>query len=138
MEEYPKDTKINTLVKNNPLLKERVSVYTINGPFFFGAMNVFDHKIDEHLDVKKPIVVLRMKYVPFIDTSGVVRLVEFIRKREKHHGIVILTSVDEKVKKILLKDHEFQSLMKGEHKKQLLMFENTLMALDYVEKNLLK
>ena len=138
MEEYPKDTKINTLVKNNPLLKERVSVYTINGPFFFGAMNVFDHKIDEHLDVKKPIVVLRMKYVPFIDTSGVVRLVEFIRKREKHHGIVILTSVDEKVKKILLKDHEFQSLMKGEHKKQLLMFENTLMALDYVEKNLWK
>src|SRR3989344_669352 len=138
MEEYPKDTKINTLVKNNPLLKERVSVYTINGHFFFGAMNVFDHKIDEHLDVKKPIVVLRMKYVPFIDTSGVVRLVEFIRKREKHHGIVILTSVDEKVKKILLKDHEFQSLMKGEHKKQLLMFENTLMALDYVEKNLLK
>ncbi|MDO8511320.1 MAG: SulP family inorganic anion transporter [Nanoarchaeota archaeon] len=138
MEEYPKDTKINTLVNANPQLKENVSVYTINGPFFFGAMNVFDHKIDEHLQIKKPFVVLRMKYVPFIDSTGVVRLVEFIRKQEKHNSIVILTGVDEKVKKILLKDHEFQTLMKGEHKKQLLMFENTQMALEHIEKELLK
>lgn len=138
MEDYSKDTKINTIVNNNPLLKERVSVYTINGPFFFGAMNVFDHKIEEHLEIKKPIIILRMKYVPFIDSSGVVRLIEFIRKREKHNSIVILTSVDEKVKKVLHKDHEFQALMKGEHKKQLLMFENTLLALEYIERELLK
>ncbi len=138
MEDYHKDTKINTIINNNSLLKEKVCVYTLNGPFFFGAMNVFDHKIDEHLDIKRPIVILRMKYVPFIDSSGVVRLVEFIRKREKHNGMVILSSVNEKVKKVLLKDHEFQTLMKGEHKKQLLMFENTLLALDYVENHLLK
>jgi len=138
MEDYSKDTKINTIVNNNPWLKEKVCVYTLNGPFFFGAMNVFDHKIDEHLESKKPIIILRMKNVPFIDSSGVVRLVEFIKNREKHNGIVILSSVNEKVKKVLLKDHEFQSLTKGEHKKQLLIFENTLLALDYVENHLLK
>lgn len=139
MEDYTKDTRINSLINSNPLLKEKVSVYTINGPFFFGAMNVFDHKIDEHLQMNnKPYAVLRMKYVPFIDSSGVVRLVEFIRKREKHNSIVILTSVDEKVKKVLLKDHEFQLLMKGEHKKQLLMFENTPSALSHIEKELVK
>jgi len=138
LEDYAKDTKINTLINTNPLLKENVSVYTINGPFFFGAMNVFDHKVDEHLQIKKPFVVLRMKYVPFIDSTGVVRLVEFIRKQEKHNSVVILTSVDEKVKKILLKDHKFHTLMKGEHEKQLLMFENTEIALKHVEKELLK
>lgn len=139
MEDYTKDTKINSLVSSNPLLKEKVSVYTINGPFFFGAMNVFDHKIDEHLQMNnKPYAVLRMKYVPFIDSTGVVRLAEFIRKREKHNSTVILTSVDEKVKKVLLKDHEFQLLMKGEHKKQLLMLENTQKALELIEKELLK
>ena len=129
---------LNTLLNNNVVLKEKVSVYTINGPFFFGAMNVFDHKINEHLQSKRPFVILRMKYVPFIDSTGVVRLVEFIKKQEKHGSIVILTSVDDKVKKVLLKDHEFQALMKGEHKKQLLMFEETKMALEFVEKELLK
>jgi len=138
MEDYTRDTKINSLINSNLVLKEKVSVYTINGPFFFGAMNVFDHKVDEHLHIEKPFIIIRMKYVPFIDSTGVVRLVEFIRKREKHNSVVILTSVDEKVKKILWKDHEFQALMKGEHKKQLLLFENTQLALDYVENHLLK
>jgi len=129
---------LNALLNSNTILKEKVSIYTINGPFFFGAMNVFDHKINEHLQSKRPFVLLRMKYVPFIDSTGVVRLVEFIKKQEKHGSVVILTSVDEKVKKVLLKDHEFQALMKGEHKKQLLMFEETQLALDYVETHLLK
>ena len=129
---------LNALLNSNVVLKEKVSVYTINGPFFFGAMNVFDHKINEHLQSKRPFVILRMKYVPFIDSTGVVRLVEFIKKQEKHGSVVILTSVDDKVKKVLLKDHEFQALMKGEHKKQLLMFEETQEALGFVEKELLK
>src|SRR3989338_7996931 len=129
---------INALLNSNVVLKEKVSIYTINGPFFFGAMNVFDHKINEHLQSKRPFVLLRMKYVPFIDSTGVVRLVEFIKKQEKHGSAVILTSVDDKVKKILLKDHEFQALMRGEHKKQLLMFEETQIALEHVEKELLK
>lgn len=129
---------LNALLNSNVVLKEKVSVYTINGPFFFGAMNVFDHKINEHLQSKRPFIILRMKYVPFIDSTGVVRLVEFIKKQEKHGSVVILTSVDDKVKKVLLKDHEFQALMKGEHKKQLLMFEETQEALEFIEKGLLK
>ena len=129
---------INALLNSNVVLKEKVSVYTINGPFFFGAMNVFDHKINEHLQSKRPFVVLRMKHVPFIDSTGVVRLVEFIKKQEKRGSVVILTSVDDKVKNVLLKDHEFQALMKGEHKKQLLMFEETQEALEFIEKELRK
>ncbi|MBI2125025.1 SulP family inorganic anion transporter, partial [Candidatus Woesearchaeota archaeon] len=43
---------LNALLNSNVVLKEKVSVYTINGPFFFGAMNVFDHKINEHLQSK--------------------------------------------------------------------------------------
>ena len=129
---------INALLNSNVVLKEKVSVYTINCPFFFGAMNVFDHKINEHLQSKRPFVVLRMKHVPFIDSTGVVRLVEFIKKQEKRGSVVILTSVDDKVKNVLLKDHEFQALMKGEHKKQLLMFEEIQEALEFIEKELRK
>jgi len=137
MEEYPKDTKINLIVNKHPLLKERVSIYTINGPFFFGAMNMFDHKIEEHLEIKKPIIILRMKYVPFMDSSGVVRLSEFIRNREKHGSEVLLTSVSEKVKGLLLKDQHFQALIKGHSKKQFI-FDNTPLALEYLEQEMKK
>lgn len=138
MEEYPKDNKINTFVNNNPLLKEKVSVYTINGPFFFGAMNIFDHKIDQHIQIKKPIVILRMKYVPFIDSTGVVRLVDFIKKKQKENGLVILTSLHENVRMTLLKDKEFYASLRDKEKKGPLFFENTSEALEYVEKEFLK
>ncbi len=137
MEQYPKTNQINQLINNNPLLKEKVSVYTINGPFFFGAMNVFEHKLNEHLQIKKSVIILRMKYVPFIDSTGVVRLASFIRKLEKQGSTVLLSNLHENVKKVLLKDREFQALMKGEHKKQFRLFENTPEALEYVEKELL-
>lgn len=138
MEEYPKDNKINSIINNNPLLKEKVSVYTINGPFFFGAMNVFDHKIDQHIEIKKPIAILRMKYVPFIDSTGVVRLVSFIKKKQKEGGLVILSSLHEHVKMTLLKDKEFYAFLRDKEKKGPLFFENTSEALEYVEKKILK
>jgi len=138
MEQYPKTNQINQIINNNPLLKEKVSVYTINGPFFFGAMNVFEHKLNEHLQIKKPVIILRMKYVPFIDSTGVVRLASFIRHLGKQGSTVILSNLHDSVKKVLLKDREFQALMKDEHKKQFRMFENTPEALEYVEKELLK
>src|SRR3989344_3711404 len=104
MEQYPKTNQINQLINNNPLLKEKVSVYTINGPFFFGAMNVFEHKLNEHLQIKKSVIILRMKYVPFIDSTGVVRLASFIRKLEKQGSTVLLSNLHENVKKVLLKN----------------------------------
>ncbi|HLD79712.1 MAG TPA: STAS domain-containing protein, partial [Candidatus Nanoarchaeia archaeon] len=138
MEQYPKNNQINVIINNNPLLKEKVAVYTINGPFFFGAMNIFEHKINEHLQMKKPIIILRMKYVPFIDSTGVVQLASFVKKLEKEGRTIILSNLHENVKKVLMKDREFQALMKGEHKKQFRLFENTPEALEYVEKELLK
>jgi len=133
MDDYPRDNKINTMISRDNLLKDNVSVYTINGPFFFGAMSVFDHKIDEHLQTKKPYIIIRMKNVPFIDSTGVERITSFISKREKAGCVVILSSLDKNVKKVLMRDYNFLNLMKG---KNLLIFENTTLALEYLEKKI--
>src|SRR3989344_4558708 len=131
MKDYQPHEKINALVYTHPSLKEKVSIYTIHGPFFFGAMNLFDKKTNEHISIRKPITLLRMKYVTFIDSTGLVRLIDFIQERQKKGIVVLLVGPNLGVKKILNYNKEFASLVKKEF-----IFENTPEALDYVEKNL--
>ena len=130
MEHYDKHTGINVLLNADPKIREHVSVYTLHGPFFFGTMNLFEQKINEHLRESKPYIVIRMKHVPFIDSTGVVQLNNFIHHRQKIGGYVFLSGLNDQVKTILFKNKEFIQLMKKEH-----IFEKAKDAIRYISAN---
>lgn len=69
-------------------LPRGVEVYEINGPFFFGVANNLRDALDQ---VEKPpkALILRMRYVPHIDATGLNALREFHR-RCVHNGTVLL------------------------------------------------
>ncbi|WP_321429851.1 SulP family inorganic anion transporter [uncultured Methanolobus sp.] len=115
MENYDKTKGINATIFADPYLEKNVSVYTINGPFFFGAMNVFESKINEHMTISKPHIILRMRYVPFIDTTGIERLKSFIKASRKQHQRVYLTSVQPEVMRRMESDLELTELMQKQH-----------------------
>jgi SulP family sulfate permease len=115
MESYDRTKGINATIFADPYLEKNVSVYTINGPFFFGAMNVFESKINEHMTISKPHIILRMRYVPFIDTTGIERLKSFIKASKKQHQRVYLTSVQPEVMKRMESDEELTELMEKQH-----------------------
>jgi SulP family sulfate permease len=115
MESYDRTKGINATIFADPYLEKNVSVYTINGPFFFGAMNVFESKINEHMTISKPHIILRMRYVPFIDTTGMERLKSFIKASRKQHQRVYLTSVQPEVMKRIESDLELTELMQKQH-----------------------
>jgi len=126
LEEYDDtDGKIKVLPKE---LKDKVTIYTINGPFFFGAMSVFDDKINEEVNIKKDFIIVRMKHVPFIDSTGVERLKIFIHKKKKKNIVVLLTGLNTQVRKKLFSDEEFLEVMDKKH-----IFEKTNQAFSYVE-----
>lgn len=51
------------------LLPENTFVYTIQGPFFFGAAEKIEHALQiTHTDPKT--IIFRLKYVPFMDITG--------------------------------------------------------------------
>ncbi len=67
-----------------------VEVFEIDGPFFFGMANKFDEEMRVIGD--KPIVrVLRMRKVPFIDSTGIHNLDMFLQK-SKHEQIQVVLS----------------------------------------------
>ena len=131
MENYDRTKGINATIFADPYLEKNVSVYTINGPFFFGAMNVFESKINEHMTISKPHIILRMRYVPFIDTTGIERLKSFIKASRKQHQRVYLTSVQPEVMKRMESDLELTELMQKQH---VHICESSQKALEFVKK----
>jgi SulP family sulfate permease len=69
-----------------------VEVYEINGPFFFGVANNLRDALDQ---VEKPpkVLILRMRYVPHIDATGLNALREFHRRCLKHGTLLLLGGV---------------------------------------------
>lgn len=79
-----------------------VEVYEIDGPFFFGMAN----KFDEHMRMigKQSLVrIIRMRKVPFIDSTGIHNLESLIKSSHKENIVIILSGVIPSVRKELNK-----------------------------------
>lgn len=73
-------------------LPEGVEVYEINGPFFFGVANKLRDALDQFEKPPK-VIILRMRYVPHIDATGLNALQEFHRRCVKHGTRLLLGGV---------------------------------------------
>ena len=82
------------------ILKEGIDVYEIDGAFSFGMANKFDTTLG--LIGNKPKVrIIRMRHVPFMDSTGLHNL-EILLKSCKKEGIhVLLSGVNESVYKTI-------------------------------------
>ena len=78
-----------------------VEVYEIDGPFFFGVATKFDEMMRTSM-ANKPIVrIIRMRKVPFIDSTGIHNL-ELLIKSSQNDGIhVVLSGVKDNVRQVL-------------------------------------
>lgn len=126
--------RIRRIIEEHPLFKDKLAIYTINGPFFFGAMNVFDQKVNEHLKTKRSIIIVRMRHVPFVDTTSIMRLNAFIESRHNARKYVLITGLKPEVKKHLLRDETFENFVRSEYVR---LFGSTEEAVDYATNVLL-
>lgn len=77
-------------------LEKGVEVYEIDGPFFFGVATKFDEMMRSIGD--KPIVrILRMRKVPFIDSTAIHNLEILINSSQKEGIHVVLSGVNPNV-----------------------------------------
>lgn len=78
-----------------------VSVYEIDGPFFFGIATKFDELMRQSMAEKPVVRIIRMRKVPFIDATGVHNLEMLIQSSKKEGIHVVLSSVNPEVRKVL-------------------------------------
>ncbi len=94
-------------------IPEDVEVYEINGPYFFGAGNRFEDIMARY--GKRPKVrIIRMRKVPFIDSTGLHNLENMCLMSQKEGITIVLSGVNEKVDSVLRRNN-FEQLLGAEN-----------------------
>lgn len=93
------------------IIPKGVEVYEINGPYFFGIATKFEEVMAELGDRPK-IRIIRMRKVPFIDSTGIHNLATLCRMSQKENIHVILSGVNEQVHAALEKSGFYELLGK--------------------------
>lgn len=100
-EDNPEEPKLD--------LPECVEVYEIAGPFFFGIANRFDETMRAMKDEPR-VRIIRMRQVPFIDSTAIHNLKMMIELHRKSNTQIILSGVQPKVMEVLRQSRVVQLL----------------------------
>jgi len=85
------------------LIPKDISIYEISGPLFFASSNRFCEVIKSN-GFNSKILIIRMRHVPFIDSTGAINLRETLKTLQSAGTKIVLSGVNETVRKDLDKN----------------------------------
>lgn len=92
--------KESDIIENYGYLPKEIEIYEISGPFFFGAAKHYGEVLKGHASSTK-VLIIRMRYVPFIDSTGIHNFKEAIKVLKGSEKKIILSGVQPEVRKEL-------------------------------------
>ncbi len=105
------ETDLYTDKDEGLVLPDRVEVYEINGPYFFGIATKFE-EIMIGLGNSPKVRIIRMRKVPFIDSTGIYNLENLCKMSRKEHIDIVLSGVNENVHRSLKNSSLYELLGK--------------------------
>jgi len=94
--------EFSDVLENYKNLPKGLGIYEVSGPFFFGSAKTYCETI-RNLGVNYEVLIIRMRHVPFVDSTGLKNLKETILQLKNEGTYIVLSGVSEPVKKDLLK-----------------------------------
>jgi len=88
------DEPTQQLLKDN-----KIVIFDVEGPLFFGAAKSFITTLEKHFDVK--VVILDMENVPVIDTSGTVAIENIVERLHHDKKRLLIVGMRDNVRKVL-------------------------------------
>ena len=80
----------------------RIDVYNLEGPLFFGSIDVLESNILENLDNKTSVLVLSMRRVSYMDTSAEAALLAIVNRIRKYKGKLVISGIQQQPKELLI------------------------------------
>ncbi len=94
--------KESDVMENYKDIPKGIEIYEISGPFFFGAAKHYSEVLKDYASSTK-ILIIRMRYVPFIDATGIHNFRAVINSLKSEERQIILSGVQPDVHKELNK-----------------------------------
>ncbi|WP_042472511.1 SulP family inorganic anion transporter [Bacillus ndiopicus] len=128
-----KNAKVQPYIVNVKRNCPQISIYTIEGPLFFGAAQTFEQTILSDITSKPNVLILRMSKVPFIDTTGESYFLNVVQQFKKQGGTILVTGLQPRLKLAMKKSGLYKEIGPEnffEHTGQTID-----VALSYLDKN---
>lgn len=106
-------------------ISDEILIFELNGPLFFGAVSQFLN-IEKHIKTNHKIIILRMRYVPIIDTTGLNRLTEINSNLKNNNIQLIISGANEKIEKKLLNLNILEKEYITKHIKESIIIANNI------------
>ncbi|HDR5268975.1 SulP family inorganic anion transporter [Bacillus thuringiensis] len=90
----------------------QISIYTIEGPLFFGAAQTFEQNILATIHYQPKILILRMGKVPFIDTTGESYFRNIVQHFKNQGGVLLISGTQSELKTTLTKNGLYDEIGK--------------------------
>lgn len=103
----------------------QLDIFTIEGPLFFGAANMFEKSIMDTIHQRPKVLLLRMGKVPFMDITGESNLASLVNHFESFGGMVLVSGAQPQPLEVLKKTGLY-TLIGEKH-----FFEHTGDAINY-------
>ncbi|MFD0676687.1 MULTISPECIES: SulP family inorganic anion transporter [unclassified Paenibacillus] len=103
----------------------QLSIFTIEGPLFFGAASLFEKSIMEALPSRPAMLLLRMGKVPFLDSTGESNLASIVQHFKQSGGLVLISGIQSQPEAYLKRTGLSEQIGDGH------FFEHTGEAIDY-------
>ncbi|MGJ7921580.1 SulP family inorganic anion transporter [Neobacillus sp. LXY-4] len=103
----------------------QIGIFTIEGPLFFGAAQMFEQSIMSTINHRPLVLILRMGKVPYMDTTGEGTLTSIVRHYQKHGGTILISGIQAQPMEVLRKTGLLHEIGNNH------FFEHTGDAIDY-------
>ncbi|GKV69517.1 sodium-independent anion transporter [Sporosarcina sp. NCCP-2716] len=88
----------------------QISMYTIEGPLFFGAAHLFEERIMDSLHLESRVLILRMGQVPFIDSTGEANLRSIVSHFQKRGGLILVSGIQPDAERTLRTSGQYEQI----------------------------
>ncbi|MNO24262.1 C4-dicarboxylic acid transporter DauA [compost metagenome] len=111
----PDHSSSNSKVRSHIVTKDhdcpQISIFTLDGPLFFGASHAFEHasslmKTGQHLQA----VIIRMASVPFMDLTGEANFTKLIKNLQDKGVTVLITGIRSQPRRLLMRTGCYSSI----------------------------
>ncbi|MCH7321153.1 sulfate permease [Solibacillus sp. MA9] len=92
----------------------QISVYTIDGPLFFGAAQTFEQSILNTLHYRPAVFIMRLGKVPYIDSTGEEYFRSIVRDFQNNGGMILVSGVQPSLQ-IMLERNGLLELIGAHH-----------------------
>lgn len=88
----------------------QVSIFTIEGPLFFGAAQTFENRIIESIHHRPTVLILRLGKVPFMDTTGEGYFRNIVHHFHNTGGTLLISGASPRLKNTLQKNGLYRDI----------------------------